>query len=174
MTIGVDTNQRPFPPQTDIGELPTLLGYLRHHRWITEWKCSGLTEAQLRARPIPSTGLSLLGLVRHLAEVERSWIRHGVEREPDFHLIWCTEERPDAEFDDVDTADVAEAFERWHEEAAHADEAFNRLPLDHVFVNRHGERFSMRWLLNHLIEENARHNGHADLIREAIDGETGE
>jgi uncharacterized damage-inducible protein DinB len=162
---------RTEPPETG-GERETLAGFLRWHRETTAWKCSGLSEADLRRAPLPTTTLTLLGLVRHLAEVEHGWVRQRVEG-LDVPDLWCGDEHPDADFDDVATADVAEAFDRWRDACAHTDEVLAARELSTTFDHR-GRPLSTRWLLTHLIEEYARHNGHADLIREAIDGSTGE
>ncbi len=168
----VDEHGRSEPPQQG-DERATLLGFLQLQRETTEWKCSGLSEDQLRSRPFSTTNLSLLGLVRHLAEVERGWTRGGMLGQRP-HSIWCTEDKPDADFDDVDTADVEDAFAQWRQEREHTDQVLSGKDLAETFANRRGTVFSIRWLIAHLIEEYARHNGHADLIRQAIDGATGE
>jgi hypothetical protein len=167
-----DPGNRTDPPEKG-DERSTLVGFLNWQRQTTEWKCRGLTDEQLRSRPIPTTAISLLGLVRHLADVEAGWTRGGIEGiRP--HEVFKTPDNRNADFDDAPTADVEEAFRRWHEECAHTDEVIAGMALDDTFTNKHGWEFSIRWLLAHLIEEYARHNGHADLIREAIDGSTGE
>ena len=122
---------------------------------------------------MPPSNLSLLGLVRHLAEVERSWLRHGIAGE-DVDGLWVTDDDPDADLDDVGTADVEEAFVAWEDECELSRTIVATYPLDTTLTNRDGVVISLRWVLLHLIEEYARHNGHADLIRESIDGQTGE
>jgi uncharacterized damage-inducible protein DinB len=167
-----DPGNRTDPPETG-DERATLVGFLNWQRQTTEWKCRGLSADELRVRPIPSTNISLLGLVRHLADVEAGWTRGGIEGiRP--HDVFSTPENRNADFDDVATADVDEAFRKWRQECAHTDGVIAGKALDDVFTNKHGHEFSIRWLLCHLVEEYARHNGHADLIREAIDGSTGE
>jgi uncharacterized damage-inducible protein DinB len=152
-----------------------LAGFLDFHRDTLVMKCSGLTPEQLRERSVPPSSLSLLGLVRHLAEVERGWFRRGVAGE-DVGPLYYTEEEPDLDFDDVDDAtaeDVDGAFAAWRFEVQRAGEISAATPLDHTFTRR-GREFSHRWVLTHMVEEYARHNGHADLLRERIDGVTGE
>ncbi len=162
-------------PPTTAGERETLTAFLDYHRETLAWKCEGLDAEQLARRATPPSTLSLLGLVRHLAEVERAWFRNfaGEQTAPRYF----DEDNRDGDFDDVAADDdlVREAFEYWHTEIAHAREIVAAHDLDTTgYQARHGKTFSLRWVLVHLIEEYARHNGHADLLRESIDGETGE
>ena len=148
--------------------------WLDYHRATLAVKCEGLTDDQLRARAVPPSSLSLLGLVRHMGEVERSWFRHvlGSEQAPPRYY---SDENPDGDFDDVAGAGVAEAFGYWRDECAHARERVAAAPsLDVTGTGRRGERYSLRWIMVHMIEEYARHNGHADLLRERIDGTVGD
>jgi len=149
-----------------------LAGWLEHHRGILIWKCADLTAEQLRRRAVPPSTLSLLGLVRHMAEVERGWFRQ----------LFLGEDVPDlyarsADFDDVDQADPAEAFHAFERECAASRQAVAQTPsLDVVSKQaseRTGQAWSLRWIVTHMIEEYARHNGHADLLRERVDGSTG-
>ena len=164
MMRGVQKPQRTEPPHRS-GERATLAGFLEYQRETLAWKCAGLTDAQLRERPVAPSGLSLLGLVRHLAEVERGWFREdllGERLEP----LWGAE--PDFA---VEEAEVAAAFAAWQTECARSRSIVDGLPsLD---VTGTGG-YSARWIITHMIEEYARHNGHADLIRERLDGSTGE
>ena len=122
---------------------------------------------------MPPSNLSLLGLVRHMAEVERQWFTMVLGGEQvAFH--YCTDDNPNAEFDDVDGADVAEAFETWRSECADARRRVAAAPSLDVTATGRGEEFSLRWIMVHMIEEYARHNGHADLLRERIDGTVGD
>jgi uncharacterized damage-inducible protein DinB len=167
------TPMRPQAP-TAGDERAMLAGFLEYQRATLAAKCAGLTDVQLRARVIPPSNLSLLGLVRHLAEVERGWFRAGVGGE-DVWDLWVSPEDPDADFDRVDTADVAEAFAAWDAEYLRAREIVDATPsLDTTFEHPRLGPVSLRWVLLHLIEEYARHNGHADLLRERLDGTTGE
>jgi uncharacterized protein DUF664 len=162
---------RRFPPETG-DERATLQGYLDYHRDTLMWKCAGLTPDQLRARPLPTTNLSLLGLVRHLADVERGWFRRRVAGE-DAPPIFYTQAQPDLDIDPPPDADPDADFAIWRAEVAACDAAVAGRDLDDTFVSR-TDTVSLRWLYGHMIEEYARHNGHADLIRQAIDGATGE
>jgi uncharacterized damage-inducible protein DinB len=175
MFIEPEQDPRTDPPGTG-SERDTLTGFLGWHRGTLELKCSGLDAADLARRPIASSSLSLLGLVRHLAEVERSWFGRclaGADAPPRFY----TAQDRDGDFDNVrpDPALVAEAWQAWREDVAFANEFVAAAPdLDITGTTRQGEPVSLRWVLNHMIEEYARHNGHADLLRELIDGAVGE
>jgi uncharacterized damage-inducible protein DinB len=148
--------------------------WLDYHRETLLQKCDGLSDEQLRTRSVPPSPMSLLGLVRHMSEVERNWFERviGGEKAPPFY---CSREHPDADFDDVDTADVAEAFETFRSSCARAREIAAGHDLDSPGkAQRRGADVGLRWVMVHMIEEYARHNGHADLLRERIDGQTGE
>jgi Protein of unknown function (DUF664) len=161
------------PPAAD--ERATLTGFLDYHRQTLLIKCAGLTPEQLLLRATPPSRLCLLGLVRHLTEVEYGWL---VER------FAGGEVRDlfgpgDADFDvvEADEQSVAAAFARYAAQVAESRRLVAGADLDALTAAAHprtGEHFSLRWILVHLIEEYARHNGHADLLREAIDGATGE
>ena len=114
---------------------------------------------------MPPSTLSLLGLVRHMAEVERSWFQRVLDGK-DAPFRFFTEDNQDGEFDDVDTADVAEAFAAWSGECERAREIVAAAPSLDVHRGPRGERSRCGWILVHMIEEYARHNGHADLLRE--------
>ena len=164
-------DERRFPPATG-DELATLQGYLDYHRDTLMWKCAGLSAEQLTARPLPTTNLSLLGLVRHLADVERSWFRRRLAGE-DAPPIYYTDADPDLDIDPPPDADPDADFAVWRAEVAACTAAAAGHGLDETFTSWFGEA-SLRWLYHHMIEEYARHNGHADLLRQAIDGATGE
>ena len=149
-----------------------LESWLQFHRATLAMKCDGLSDEQLRDRAAPPSSLSLLGLVRHMADVELNWFRRVLSGEDAPGLFW-SEANPDGEFNDVDGASVEEGFTRWREECANARQVAGRMALDDTGVRR-GERVSLRWVFVHMIEEYARHNGHADLLRERIDGVTGD
>lgn len=157
------------------GEAAVLESYLRHYRLTLELKCSGLTPAQLAQRSVPPSTMSLLGLLRHLARVEHVWAVQVVEgRSAEPKLYWTPEHR-DLDFDGaLPEPDVVEdAWASWRREVAHAREVYARTPLDAV-VRHHGEPVEVRDIVVHLIEEYARHCGHADLLRECVDGRTGQ
>jgi hypothetical protein len=146
--------------------------WLEYHRATLAMKCDGLTDAQLRERAVPPSSMSLLGLVRHMGEVERNWFRRVLSRE-DVPGRYYDATNPDGDFDDVDTASVEEGFAFWRAECEHARTVASGMELDDTGVRR-GKAVSLRWVLVHMIEEYARHNGHADLLRERIDGRTGD
>jgi uncharacterized damage-inducible protein DinB len=166
------TVERAEPPLV-AAERAMLDAWLDYHRDTLALKCDGLTCGQLRQRAVPPSSLSLLGLVRHMAEVERQWFTMVLGGEQvSFH--YCTDDNPDAEFDDVDGADVAEAFGTWRSECADALRRAAAAPSLDVTATWRGQEFSLRWIMVHMIEEYARHNGHADLLRERIDGTVGD
>jgi uncharacterized damage-inducible protein DinB len=164
-------------PALDAGERDMLTGWLDYHRATLALKCEGLTDDQLRERAVPPSGLSLIGLVRHLTECERGWFRKVLLGE-DLPGIYYTDEDPDGDFNNVASADSATVFETWEQECALAREAVAATPglgaLSQGRSRGTSEQFSLRWILTHMIEEYARHNGHADLLRERIDGATGD
>lgn len=152
-----------------------LQGWLDYHRATLRWKCAGLTGEQLVSRPVMSSTLSLLGLIRHMAEVERSWFLERFAGRSDLAELFCTDEYPDGDFDLTDAASAETDFAKYVAECAAADDAACGHFLDETFVHpRTGERMDLRWIYLHMIEEYARHNGHADLIRELVDGVTGD
>ena len=148
-----------------------LAGFLDFHRETLRWKCADLTDEQLRSYSVPSSALTLLGLVRHITEVERWWFLPFLGEEPE--PVYFTDEKPNDDFDALDTVPPAEVFDRWAGEVERIRTAVAPIGLDTEFVRR-DKPFSLRWVYLHMIEEYARHNGHADLIREGIDGVTGE
>ncbi|GAA3641759.1 DinB family protein [Nonomuraea antimicrobica] len=161
-----------IPPPLS-GDEPTVLNnWLEWHRATLALKCAGLSDEQLRLRSAPPSTLSLLGLVRHMAHVERSWFRRVLNGE-DLPKLWDKDRDNDADFAEVDTASVKEAFATWQEEIGHARAISAAKPLD-AAGERNGQECTHRWILVHMIEEYARHNGHADLLRERIDGVTGD
>jgi hypothetical protein len=166
--------ERVFPP-LEAAERHMLEAFLDMERATLAMKCDGLTEEQLRDQAVPPSRLSLLGLVRHMAEIERNWFPPLLAGE-EMGGLWAERAALDPEpaFDEVMTADVAAAFAAWQRECDRArDLVASAASLD-VTGMRGGARFSLRWVMIHLIEEYARHNGHADLLRERIDGSTGE
>jgi uncharacterized damage-inducible protein DinB len=160
-------------PAYALGEREMLRAWLDYHRATLAWKCDGLSDEQLREYAVPPSQLSLLGLVRHMGEVERWWFRvvfdgqEDVERYPD-----------NSEWRGLEAADVPADFAIWREECdkSRALEA-GALSLDETGIEHYrGQNYeiSLRWIMTHMIEEYARHNGHADLLRERIDGQTGD
>jgi uncharacterized damage-inducible protein DinB len=175
---GAMTWTAPLIERTDapyVGDERTILkGYLDWHRETLLYKCSGLTEAELKKASTEPSNLTLLGLVRHMTEVEHSWFTIRTLGRPE-SLIYCTEESPDGDFDDIEDADVEANIAAYLAECQASRDAVAALPLEHTFIHPRRQReMSLRWVYVHMIEEYARHNGHADLIRERIDGATGE
>jgi uncharacterized damage-inducible protein DinB len=157
-------------------ERDTLLEYLRAYRMTLEMKCADLDAAQLARRSVPPSTMSLLGLVRHMAEVERGWFRRTMAGEQ-AAKIYCTEADPNADWDGAvaDPDVVAKAWVDWHEEVGFAERFVAGTPeLGATGVMRDGRRLQLREVIVHMIEEYARHCGHADLIRERVDGRVGQ
>ncbi len=155
-------------------ERTMLDAWLDYHRDTLMMKCDGLGADDLKRRACPPSSLSLLGLVRHMAEVERSWFRNCLAGE-DAPPIFYSDEFPDGDFDLVAGADANADFATWRTEVAAARELAADRGLDDIsLVPRRGDLYSLRWIIVHMIEEYARHNGHADLLRERIDGVTGD
>jgi uncharacterized damage-inducible protein DinB len=155
------------------GERQMLEAWLEFHRQTLLSKCSGLTAEHLRHRAVPPSSLSLLGLIRHMAEVERAWFRRRAAGE-NVGFLYSSEADPDGEFDHVDEADAEQDFATYLREIQLAREAAAGRELDQTFHHSHRNTvMSLRWVYVHMIEEYARHNGHADLLRERIDGTTG-
>jgi uncharacterized damage-inducible protein DinB len=155
-------------------ERDVLAGVLAAQRATLEAKCAGL-GVELADRSVPPSTLSLLGLVRHLTDVERRWFRRVLagQEAPD---RYATPDRPDADFDAAigDPAAVAAAWAAWQEEVAFAEAFTAAAPsLDVTGTDPWRGPVSLRWVLVHMVEEYARHNGHADLLRERIDGAVG-
>jgi uncharacterized damage-inducible protein DinB len=149
---------------------PILEGFLNWQRGTLLNVCAGLTGEQLASRPIASSQLSLLGLIRHLAKVERIWFRQRAAGEA-VEPMYDPDLGPSADFDDVDAAAAEADVERLQAEWRRADAAVAAMAFTDTFdVN--GETFSLRMVYVHMIYEYARHNGHADLLRESIDGVT--
>jgi len=160
------------------GEKATLREYLSNYRLTLGMKCEGLDPDQLARRAVPPSALSLLGLVRHMAAVENNWFRRVLQGRTDAPRLYVREDDRDADFTGAvaDPAVVAEAFTTWRAEIEAADswlDALNEEDLGRE-VAHHDEMVSIRDVLVHMIEEYARHAGHADLLRECIDGRTGQ
>ena len=163
----------PSPLTSD--EFTMVSDFLDEHRDALQRKCSGLTDEQLRLRSVPPSSMSLMGIMRHMFEVERWWFRHYVDGQVYESLLWA-EDNPDGDFDDIDEVTGAETLEMWREECDHSRFVIHGVEsLDQLAAfERNDSAVSVRWIMMHMIQEYARHNGHADLIRERIDGVTGE
>lgn len=155
-------------------ERTMLDGWLDWHRQTLLFKCAGLTGEQLAIASVEPSNLTLLGLVRHMAEVERSWFRDRVAGQ-ELGILYCRPDSEDADFDEVSPATAEADFATFAAEVEAARAAVKDLPLDFTFIHpRRQVEMSLRWVYVHMIEEYARHNGHADLIRERVDGVTGD
>ncbi|QQQ78850.1 DinB family protein [Saccharothrix sp. 6-C] len=166
------TTERIGPPLR-ADERETLRAFLDYHRATLAMKCDGLSTEDLRRRSMPPSTLTLLGLVRHMAEVERTWFRRVIDQE-DVPLVWSA----DGDFQvayDASTATRSEAFEAWQAEVGHSRRIEREAESLDVtgYHERWGEEVSLRLVMLHLIHEYARHNGHADFLREGIDGTVG-
>jgi uncharacterized damage-inducible protein DinB len=167
--------QRTWPPYV-AGEREMLEAWLDFHRATLLQKCAGLTGEQLRQAACPPSNLTLLGLLRHMALVERQWFREIFAREEVEEIYFVSETNPDSEFDDVARADVEADFTIFAHEVERARRAAAGHSLDEIRPHPNPKRntdLTLRWIYVHMIEEYARHNGHADLLREAVDGTTG-
>jgi len=161
-------------PEPRTGDERAMLeGWLDLHRQTLLVKCAGLTAGQLKQRAVEPSTLSLLGLLRHMAEVERGWFR-GHATGQQLPPIYCSDTNEDGDFDDVDDADAEADYAVHLAEVAAARAAMAGVSLEHEFATERRPAISVRWVYLHMIEEYARHNGHADLLRERIDGTTGD
>ncbi|MEU4488790.1 DinB family protein [Streptomyces purpurascens] len=165
-------------PATDAAERAMLEGWLDYHRQTLAWKCEGLSDEQLRTASVEPSSLSLMGLVRHMTDVERNWFRRVLVNDTAGFLYWSdTEDEPDRDFHLTEADTWEESHATWQAEIETARTNAARFALDDLSEGKHrrtGEQFNLRWLYTHMIEEYARHNGHADLIRECLDGSTGD
>ena len=153
-------------------ERSTLLDYLRRYRLTLEMKCADLDVAELARRSVPPSTMSLLGLVRHMSEVERHWFRREMAAQ-DAPKLYCTDEDPDGDWNGAlpDAKIADEAWHSWRAEVAFAEQ-FVAGATDLGAAGATGA--PLRDVLVHMIEEYARHCGHADLLRERIDGRVGQ
>jgi uncharacterized damage-inducible protein DinB len=158
------------------GERAVLAAYLDRYRMTFEMKAAGLDSDQLARRSVPPSTMSLLGLIRHLAGVEQAWFRRFIEGRQDLPRLYKSPDDPDLDFNGAvaDDAVVAAAWETWRAEVAHAREVYAGLHDLGELVGPEGNRAEVRDIVVHLIEEYARHCGHADLLRERIDGRVGQ
>jgi len=173
----VDPEQDPRQGGTALtDERGTLIEYLNAYRVTLEMKCADLDAEQLSRRSVPPSTMSLLGLVRHMAEVERNWFRRVMAGE-DAPKLYNAEDEPGGAWDGAvnDPSVVVQAWDDWRHEVAFADEyVASSSDLSITGRMRNGEELQLREVLVHMIEEYARHCGHADLLRERIDGRVGQ
>lgn len=172
----VPPDEDPRSEAPSVGERATLIDFLTGCRQTLELKCQGLGAEQMARRSVPPSNMSLLGLVRHMADVERYWFRQILSGEDAPRRYRTTEDR-DADFNgaSADPAVVDDAWDAWREEVAYAEqcvEGFKDFGTK-VHLPDEEEKIAVREVLMHMIEEYARHCGHADLLRERIDGRVG-
>ena len=167
------TIERHLPP-LNADERTTLEAWLDFHRSTLAIKCEGLDNAQAAAAAVPPSGFTLTGLVQHMAEVERNWFRRVFAGEPVAPIYdpQADPTGPDGGFEIAEGATLGDALATWRAEIANARERCAHRALGDTgrFMD---QDVSLRWIYVHMIEEYARHNGHADLLRERIDGTTG-
>ena len=174
MWVDPDDDPRPFGAPQD--ERSVLIEYLLHYRLTLEMKCAGLDASQLARRSVPPSTMSLLGLIRHMADVERNRFRRvmaGADAPP---LYW-SDDVPDADWAGAaaDPEVVAEAWRAWRDEVAFAEQfVADSADLGLLGGTWDGRPIPLRRIMVHMIEEYARHCGHADLLRERIDGRVGQ
>jgi uncharacterized damage-inducible protein DinB len=156
-------------------ERSVLVEYLRYYRLTFELKCAGLDAGQLAHRSVPPSTMSLLGLIRHMADVERNWFRRTMAGE-DVPFRYWSETEPDVDWTGAvaDPEVVAQAWQSWRDEVAFAEQFVTDSDLDRLGTMWNGKPISLRRIMVHMIEEYARHCGHADLLRERIDGRVGQ
>ena len=161
-----------FTLTTEATEREVLTTFIEFQRNALVRKCAGLSDAQLRARAIPSSGVSLIGLVRHLATVERWYFQSVIAGESPGSIY---DYDSDEAFRDVDAATGDATFAIWRAETDQSRRVTDAFDLEAVSaIPTEGLVVTLRWVLVHMIDEYARHLGHADMVREAIDGVTGE
>jgi uncharacterized damage-inducible protein DinB len=160
-----------------VGELATIREYLTNYRLTLGMKCDGLSPQQLATRSVPPSTMSLLGLIRHMARVEHNWFQRSLQGHRDLPRLFWSADDNDLDFNAAvdEQAVVDEAFAAWKAEIAAADEWLSGpVEMDANVLTPRGGSFTVRDILIHMIEEYARHCGHADLLRECIDGRTGQ
>ena len=166
--------RRVDPPKVG-SERALLESWLEFQRTTLLLKCERLDAAGRTARPVATSKLSLHGLVRHMTDVERNWFSLVLLRDDSFrpHHWGTVPDEPDADLVPLDDADWDADLALWHEECERSREHAAQHDLDHTGLRR-GQEVSLRWIYLHMIEEYARHNGHADLLRELVDGAVGD
>jgi uncharacterized damage-inducible protein DinB len=163
-------DERPQAPERG-AERETIEGFLDHQRASVVWKATGLSDADAARQLLPSI-TTVSGLVRHLADVERSWLREVMAGEEGVPTRW-TDDDPDGEFRVTADDSLAAILGDYEAACAESRAVAARFALDDICAGR-DRRFTLRWILLHLTEETARHLGHIDVLRELLDGATGE
>ena len=158
------------------GEQANTLVYLRNYRRTFKMKCEGLDADELARRSVPPSTLSLLGLIRHLAQMERHWSVRFLQGRSDLPQLFKTADDRLYDFNGAvaDDSVVTEAWETWHRVNAEADAWYEQDTDWSRLIDDDGDQYEVRDIMVHIVEEYARHVGHADLLRECIDGRTGQ
>jgi uncharacterized damage-inducible protein DinB len=169
----IEDPRRAEPAQVGLGEREMLESWLEFHRTTLLLKVEGLDDDARKARPVASSQLSLHGLVRHMAEVERSWFRRVLQRDREAPFVFYDPAVEDSDLLPLDDADFDADLAAWQAECEASRRAAAGRSLEDAGVTRDGGECSLRWIYAHMVEEYARHNGHADLIRELVDGAVG-
>jgi uncharacterized damage-inducible protein DinB len=161
-------------PDLRAGEMAMLGQYLDFHRATLQMKCAGLSDDELKRRAVPTSNLALLGLVRHLTDVEYGWFGEWLDGQPE-HSSYFTSDNLNGDFDDLESRPVPEVWAAYQAQVAESRRILGTFADGSEMARgAPGRPRTVRWIALHMIEEYARHNGHADLLREAIDGATGE
>ena len=162
----------PRNPSSAAPERVILAEFLNYYRTVFRRKAEGIDDTEGRTAACPPSELTVMGLVRHLAEVERSWFRRGIACEDAPPIYYSDDDDPDGDFHVGPADTLDEALATWQREVELAEAIFAGAALDDLEQER--QQYSVRWIMVHMIEEYARHCGHLDLIRQAIDGSTGD
>jgi uncharacterized damage-inducible protein DinB len=166
------TDPRRIEPPFVLPDRAMLEQWLEFHRTTLLLKCEGLDDERRKARPVPTSKLSLHGLVRHMAEVERNWFTRVLARQHDAPMIWADPTVDDSELVPLADADWESDLRAWQQECEHSRAIASQYGLEDTGL-RHGQPCSLRWIYMHMVEEYARHNGHADILRELLDEAVG-
>jgi hypothetical protein len=174
MVQDLEDPRRTEPPKDGLDERQMLEAWLEFHRTTLLLKAEDLDDRGRKARPVATSRLSIHGLVRHMAEVERSWFHRVLQCQPDAPYIWRDPAVEDSELVPLDSANWDDDLAAWDAECGASRLAASAVAtLDDTGRTRDGTPCSLRWIYVHMVEEYARHNGHADLIRELVDGRVG-
>ena len=163
----------PTMPRMTGSESEVMWSMVDYCRSVMLLKCQNLNDDDLKSRASPPSQLTLLGLVRHLSKVEHYWFQQCfLGRNEDF--LYSSAEHPNADFDELDSHDVSDVIQRYADVCAESQRLARCHSLDELAARqRHGNEVNLRYIATHMVEEYARHLGHADFLREAIDGSTG-
>lgn len=173
MVGDLEDPRRTEPAMSGLGERQMLEAWLDFHRTTLQLKAEGADDEGRKARPVATSKLSLHGLVRHMAEVERSWFQRVLRQDRHVPWIWYTDAVEDSELVPLAGAVWGDDLAAWLEECEQSRLTAAGYELDDEGTTSSGTPVSLRWIYMHMVEEYARHNGHADLIREMVDGAVG-